>query len=165
MDRTNQSAKTYKWVSLAFLLVLCLGTGFAGSLATQTSIESWYLYLKKPFGNPPDWVFAPVWTVLYVLMAVAAWRIWQLRARTAVKQAFTLFAVQLGLNALWSPVFFGFQNPGLALSVILALWAAVFSTQRTFQALDPAAGVLFLPYRAWVTYAVYLNAGIWWLNR
>ena len=120
--------------------------------------------MKPPLAPPPG-VFAPVWTVLYTLMGIAVWRIWRLPPSSARTTALVLFAVQLALNALWSPVFFGLQNLLLALGVIVAMWIAIVLTIRAFRPLDRVAAGLLVPYLLWVTFATYLNAGFALLNR
>lgn len=161
-DVKNQKGE---WVSLLAFLVLCLGAGFLGAGITQAEIPGWYAGLQKPLGNPPNWVFAPVWTTLYILMAVAAWRIFCRRAQGGTAPAMVLFFIQLGLNALWTPVFFGWHRTGLALAVILLLLVLISATSVLFRKIDKAASILLLPYLVWVSYASYLNAGLWWLNR
>jgi tryptophan-rich sensory protein len=146
-------------------LVLCLGVGAVGALFTAPQIEGWYASLNKPFFNPPDWIFAPVWTLLYAMMAVAAWRI-QVGAadEETRKRAILAFLGQLGLNAIWSPVFFGLHSPPLALFVIVALLSALALTVVVFFRIDRLAGWLLVPYLAWVAFAATLNAAIVALN-
>jgi translocator protein len=122
----------------------------------------WYAALERPPGTPPNWLFAPVWTALYAAMAVAAWMVWR-RAGWGV--ALALFVLQLALNGTWSWLFFGLNRPGVALVEITALWLAIAATLLAFRRVRPAAGMLLAPYLAWVSYAAYLNAGLWWLNR
>jgi tryptophan-rich sensory protein len=136
------------------------------SVATIPNIPGWYQALAKPPLNPPNGVFGPVWTILYALIAFAAWRILSrppaLPGRTGALWA---FAVQLALNALWSWAFFGARSPLLGLFVIVPLLGTIVVTMRRFAALDRLAALLLAPYLAWVAFAVYLNAGVWWLNR
>ena len=134
-----------------------------GGLITATSVGDWYQELQKPAFNPPNWLFAPVWTVLYLMIAVAGWRVWR-RIGWGGGLALPAFAAQLALNLGWSSVFFGLKSPGAALAVILALMAAILVTTRLFWAADRLAGLLFLPYLAWVGFATVLNAAIWHLN-
>lgn len=150
-------------VLIAFL-VICQLTGFLGSLATQTSVETWYQGLAKPPFNPPDGIFAPVWITLYVLMGVAAWRIWLVGNPAYRGFILTVFLLHLVLNLGWSLIFFGAQMPGLALLEILALEAFVIGLTIMFWAQDKFAGLLMLPYMLWGAFAVVLNASIWWLN-
>lgn len=122
---------------------------------------SWYAALDKPPGTPPDWVFAPVWTTLFVLMAIALWLWWRARAAPLV---FAFFSLQLVLNVLWSALFFGLQRPGLALFEMLLLAVAIAATMGAGRRDAPLASMLLVPYLAWVLYAFYLNAGIVLLN-
>lgn len=122
---------------------------------------TWYAGLHKPPFTPPDFVFPLVWTLLYILMAIAAWRIWRTRG---LHHALALFILQLSLNAAWMPVAFGAQRLGLALLLIAALWAALSATVRTFWRINRIAGALLVPYLLWVTYAAYLNLGLVGLN-
>jgi translocator protein len=137
----------------------------AGGLVTRPSIPTWYAALVKPGFTPPDWLFAPVWTTLYVLMAYAVWRILSLpREWPGRAAAVTAFFVQLGLNSLWSFAFFGARSPVLGLIVVAALVVAILATIRAFWPLDRTAALLLLPYLAWVAYATALNGAIWHLN-
>jgi len=144
---------------LPFLALVALAASFGAFFQPGP----WYEALRKPPLNPPNWVFGPVWTLLYVAIAVAAWRVWQ--AQPGPSAALGLWATQLALNAAWSYLFFGLERPGLALFDIAALLALLVFTTVSFRAVDPAAGWLFVPYVAWVSFAAYLNAGLWWLNR
>jgi translocator protein len=110
-------------------------------------------------------VFGPAWTLLYTLMSIAAWRVWRQQDQPGANKALGLFFAQLGLNALWSVLFFGLQQPGLALVEIVLLWSALAIIQRDFWRLDHIAGILWIPYLAWVSFATTLNTAIWWLNR
>jgi translocator protein len=151
--------------SLLVFLVLVFAAGFFGS---RFEPGAWYAALEKPVWNPPTWVFGPVWTVLYVLIAVSAWLVWrrrghgQRRSRTDLAMGF--WGVQLVLNALWSWFFFGLQRPGLALFDIVALLVAIVATTIAFFRLHRLAGWMFVPYALWVTYATALNAAIVRLN-
>jgi len=147
---------------LAFSLFLVLLAGGVGSL---TPPDAWYAALEKPPLNPPGWVFGPVWTTLYVLMAVAAWLVWRERWRSPVVLPLLFYGVQLFLNAIWSPLFFGMHRPDLALVDLIAMWFAIAVTSFLFWRIRALAGAMLIPYMAWVTFAGYLNAGIWWLNR
>lgn len=153
-------------MSTAVGIIACLMIGALGSLVTMPAIDGWYAALRKPPFNPPNAIFGPVWTALYVLMGVSAARIWERRKLSAAsKEAMALFAVQMGLNALWSPLFFGLKEPAAALVCILLLWAAIARMIVVFRAVDRTASVLLWPYGAWVSFAVVLNASIVWLNR
>jgi translocator protein len=151
-----------KWLVLAGFVLLCLVTGFIGGAATSSAIADWYRGIAKPSWTPPDGVFAPVWTALYIMMAVAAWRVWLTGDR--VKPALALFFVQLALNLGWSLVFFGLRAPGLALIEIGFLWLAIAATMLAFFGRDSWAGLLFVPYLAWVSFAAALNFAIWRMN-
>ncbi len=150
-------------VGLLVFLALCLAVSGIGGAVTATSVATWYQTLEKPAFNPPDWVFAPVWTTLYVLMAISGWRVWRVKSE-AGRQALIVFALQLGLNLIWSFLFFGFQQIGLALIEVAALLLAILLTAVLFWRIDRLAGILFLPYLLWVGYAMLLNASLWLLN-
>lgn len=149
---------------MAGWLVLCFSVATLGGLLTRTSVETWYRALDKPGFTPPDGVFGPVWTVLYALMAVAAWRVWRRGAVPGRAWALGLFMVQLALNLAWSALFFGMQWIGGALADIVLLLVAIGATALAFRRLDPLAGWLLLPYGLWVAYATVLNGAIWALN-
>jgi tryptophan-rich sensory protein len=144
---------------LPFLALVALAAAFGAIFQPGP----WYAELRKPPLTPPNWVFGPAWTLLYVAIAVAAWRVW--RARPGPSAALALWGAQLALNALWSFLFFGLEQPELALLDIAVLLAAIVFTTLAFFAVDRVAGWLFVPYLAWVAFASYLNAGVWLLNR
>ena len=151
-------------------LLICVGAVLAassiGSFATVRAIPTWYKGLTKPSFNPPNWLFGPAWTVLYLLMAVAAWLVWkQGLGAPGVKLALAVFLVQLILNALWSVLFFGLRSPLAGLIGISGLWLAILATIILFFRVSTPAGVLLLPYIAWVSFAAILNAAILRLNR
>jgi len=147
---------------LYFFLVATLGVGALASLFTAPQIPTWYAGLNRPAIAPPDWVFAPVWTTLYILMAVAAWRVWK---RTGTKSPeMTAFALQLGLNFAWCAIFFGLHGIGAALIEIAALDVAILITTILFFRRDRLAGLLFLPILAWTGFATVLNYAFWKLN-
>ena len=150
--------------SLIGFILLGLAVGAAGGAITSTSVDTWYAALEKPSFNPPNWVFAPVWTTLYVLMAIAAWRVWRLRDTPPARPALGLWAVQLALNLCWSFVFFGARMVGGALAEIGVLFVAILATGALFWRVDRMAGALMVPYAAWVAFAMVLNAAIWRLN-
>lgn len=144
----------------------CLFVGFAGSIITSPSIPTWYSTLQKPFLSPPNWIFAPVWTILYILMGIAAYLVWrQGLKKKIVRFALKLFLLQLALNFLWSVIFFGLHLPLLALGEIILLWIVIFMTMKSFSPINKNAALLLLPYLLWVSFAVLLNAGIVLLNR
>ena len=152
-----------KWAPLLGFVGLTQAVGIAGALPTSRAVKSsWYKKLHKPAWQPPGNAFAPVWTILYLLMAVAAWRVWRKRDEepAAVNAALTLWGGQLALNALWSQLFFGTRQPKLAFAEILALWAAIAATASAFWKIDRAASALLWPYLAWVSFAGALNAAI-----
>ena len=150
-------------LALATSLAVCFAAAAVGSVATASSVGSWYRTLVKPPWTPPDWVFGPVWTLLYAAMGVAAWLVW--RSTTAVRErALTLFGVQLGLNVAWSWLFFGLRRIDLALVDIAALWVAIALTIRAFARARSAAAWLLVPYLAWVSFAAVLNAALLQLN-
>ena len=125
----------------------------------------WYGGLQKPFFNPPAWVFGPVWTVLFILMAVSAWLVWEEAEKKPVKIPLVLFYMQLLLNVTWSGLFFGTGRPDLAFAEILVLWVFILAVTVLFYRVRWTAGILFVPYLAWVSFAVVLNGSVWWLNR
>lgn len=160
------SDQTRKRDTMAFavFLALCLAVSAMGAAVTATSVGTWYRTLVKPPFSPPDWIFAPVWTTLYFMMAVAAWRVWRRGGLRQARPALTLFAVQLVLNLTWSIVFFGMRAIGAALVEIAVLLLAILATTVVFWQRDRVAGMLFIPYTAWVTFAAVLNAALWRLN-
>ena len=156
-----------KITKILTVVVTCLAVGYLSSTVTKSAITTWYPTLVKPSFNPPNWVFAPVWSTLYIMMGVAAGLVWNRIdfEKEVVKKALIVFAVQLGLNALWSYLFFGLKNPMLAGIEIIILWLMIFETYTQFSKIKIIAGYLLLPYLAWVSFAMVLNESIWWLNR
>ena len=147
-------------------VVMCLGAELIGGLLTAPAIRSgWYDTLEKPFFNPPAWVFGPVWTALFVMMAVAARLVWKQDGTASVRFPLYMFYFQLVLNVLWSALFFASKRPGWALLEIVVLWVTILAVTVMFAKISRAAGLLFLPYLGWVTFALFLNGAIWWLNR
>lgn len=145
--------------------VVCLAIGGISGIATANNLTDWYATLNKPFFNPPNWIFGPMWTLLYILMGWSVALIWDAGLRrTDVKNAVILFIVQLLLNGLWSIVFFGMQSPGLGLLVILTLWVLIYLCILWFREIDSFSAKLLWPYLAWVTFATLLNAAILVLN-
>ncbi len=160
MEWTDQKRARFR--PLGLFLLVTLGVGAIASLFTEPSIPGWYAALIHPAITPPDWVFAPVWTTLYVLMAVAAWRVWQ---KTGLKDpALYAFAGQLFLNLCWSAVFFGLHQIGFALAVLLVLDLALLATLILFWRRDPVAGMILVPYLGWASFAGLLNYEFWLLN-
>ncbi len=150
--------------ALLGFVALCLAVAAAGSAVTATSLGTWYAGLAKPAFNPPNWVFAPVWSALYLMMAFAGWRVWCRRDAPGARLALRAWALQLALNLGWSFVFFGERLIGAALAEIALLLAAVLATAVLFWRIDRVAGALLAPYAAWVAFAVVLNAAVWRLN-
>ena len=156
-------------VNNTFKLIIAIAVselaGIIGSLFTTPSIPTWYATLTKPTFNPPSWVFAPVWTTLFVLMGIAAFLIWKKGLeRKDVKIALSIFIGQLILNMLWSIIFFGLHNPGLAFIEIIFLWAAILVTIIYFHKISKLAAWLLVPYILWVSFAAFLNFSIWQLS-
>lgn len=151
-------------IMLAFFVALCLGIGALGAAVVATSVDTWYAELAKPPFTPPDRLFGPVWTVLYVLMAIAAWRVWRAADRDTRRGPLTLFALQLALTLGWTVVFFGLQKIGAAVATIVVLDVGVAVTLLAFRPIDRWAGLLMVPYLAWVAFATVLNIAIWRLN-
>lgn len=148
---------------LAFVILVAVASATASSV-TLPQIGGWYAGLEKPWFNPPNWLFGPVWTALYAMMAIAGWLVWRERGLNGARSALALFGLQLALNILWSLIFFGLESPGAAFIEITALWAAVGATTVAFRQIKPLAGWLFVPYLLWVSYAAVLNGAVWWLN-
>ncbi len=151
-----------KWLALAAFILLCIGVAVLAGYATTQSVTTWYPTLNKPDWTPPSWLFGPVWTVLYVMMALAAWLIWQ--HKPVARTAMTLFFIQLILNLLWSFAFFGARSPFLGLINILVLWLAIAATIVAFNRSSRSAAMLLIPYFCWVSFATALNFTIWQLN-
>lgn len=171
------------WIALIAFIGVALAAGGLGALfspiasttavhrsdpatatAPSTSSQAWYVSLKKPSWTPPAAWFGPIWTSLYLLMGTAAWLVWSERYHPARNAAMVSYALQLLLNALWAPIFFGMRNIGAGLFLIIALWLSLAWTVRAFYPVRPAATALMLPYLAWVSLAAALNLAIWRLN-
>ncbi len=146
------------WIVLAIWVLISLSAGFIGS---RFPPGEWYGSLAKPSFNPPGWVFGPVWTLLYILMGIAVWLVWK---EQGFSTAVYLFMAQLALNALWSYLFFGANKPGLAFLEIILLWVLILLTMILFWRVRTAAGVLFIPYLLWVSFASVLNYSLWRMN-
>lgn len=151
-------------MGLAVSVIICYGAALLGNLATMPQIPTWYAGIGKPPWTPPDWVFGPVWALLYAMMAVAAWLIWRKAEWGDGKKPLLWFACQLALNSLWSILFFGLHSPGAAFIEIFFLWLAILMTIRGFWPISKLAAVLMLPYFLWVSFASVLNATIWQMN-
>lgn len=144
----------------------CLLTGLLGSFVTTDSVTTWYADLARPSFTPPDWAFGVVWPILYVMMGISAFLIWNSGiTRKQVKVALGLFAFQLLLNGLWTPIFFGLHMLSLALAEIILLWVAILMTILAFWRISKTAAYLIIPYILWVSFAIALNAALWHLNR
>jgi tryptophan-rich sensory protein len=152
-------------LGLGVFLALCFGAGALGSLFTSPSIPTWYAELKRPVWTPPNWLFGPVWTALYLMMGVAGWLVWRQAGVSGAAWALALFGLQLALNVLWAILFFGMRSPGVAFGEIVVLWVAIAGTLAAFWRVSPTAGVLLVPYLLWVSFATALNLSIWRLNR
>lgn len=150
-----------KWGGLAGWLLVTFAASLLGSLFTD---PSWYRELARPSWSPPSWLFAPVWTLLYALMGIAAWMVWYRKGFSAARGALTLYLVQLALNAAWSWIFFGMRAPTAALAEIAVLWILILWTILAFRKHSGVAAALLVPYIAWVTFATALNAAIVMLN-
>lgn len=159
--RTPSQARLKSTLTLLGWLAMCFSAAAFGGLFGP---GEWFAKLNKPAWNPPGWVFAPVWTALYTMMAVAAWLVWQRGGFVIRRKPTTLFLVQLALSAAWTPLFIGLHLPGLAFAEIVLLWVAIAATLVSFRAVSRAAAWLFAPYLAWVTFAAALNFALWRLN-
>ena len=150
---------------LVISIVVCQGAGIIGSLFTTPAIPTWYAALQKPAFTPPNWLFAPAWITLYLLMGIAAFLIWRVGLENRrVRTALIIFLVQLVLNSLWSVVFFGMQSPLYGIIVIIILWLAILLTILKFARISSLAAWLLVPYILWVSFASALNIAIWLLN-
>lgn len=157
--------KTSQFIKFVASIAVPELTGVIASMFTTSSVTGWYASLTSPQASPPNWVFAPVWTTLYLLMGIAVFLVWEKGVtRRDVKIALTVFTGQLILNALWSIIFFGFHNIGGALIEILILWVSILVTIFTFARVSKGAAWLLVPYLLWVSFAIYLNYAIWTLN-
>ena len=152
-------------MKLFLSLAITLLVGAVAGFFTSSGVNGWYADANKPFFNPPNWIFAPVWTILYIMMGFALWFVWKNETRKAVKQtAVILFAIQLLLNFAWSFIFFYAQQPGWAFIEILVMWVMIMLTIIWFGKISPAAAWLLVPYIWWVSFATVLNFYIWKLN-
>ena len=138
-------------------------TGGLGALITISSVGSWYQTINKPSFTPPSWLFGPAWTTLYLLMGIAMFLIWK-SDHSLKKTALWLFGIQLFLNGIWSPAFFGLESPILGLVVIVPLWVMILVCIKVFFPINKVAAYLMIPYLMWVSFATALNASIWYLN-
>lgn len=153
------------YLKLTISFIFPFLAAFIGSSATTPSIPTWYASLNKPWWNPPNWLFAPVWTILYVSMAVAFYFVWTKSGDKNIRPAVNVYLFQLILNALWSIFFFGQQNPAMGLLIIVILWFLILITILRFYDLNKTAGLILIPYILWVSFASVLNLSIFLLNR
>jgi len=154
-----------KFIKIIAAIAICESAGILGAVFTMPSIPAWYRGLAKPAFTPPSWVFGPAWTILFALMGIAAYLVWEKGlAHKGAKAARAMFFVQLALNILWSFIFFGKQNPGGAFVEIIFLWLAILATILAFAKISKAAAWLLVPYIVWVSFAGYLNYSIWRLE-
>lgn len=156
---------------LLISIVIALSAGLIGSVATSSEITSWYVTINKPSFNPPNWIFGPVWTLLYILIGIALFRVWQKSIKSDQKiaspnkrKAIMVWGLQLFLNTLWSFLFFGLNSPAVGLIGIILLWISIVWTIKLFLSIDKLAALLLFPYLAWVSFATVLNLAIWQLN-
>jgi translocator protein len=155
-----------KFLKLISSIVICFLAGGIGSIFTISAIPTWYAHINKPFFSPPNWIFGPVWTTLYILMGISLYLIWIKGFKTKkVRDAIVLFVIQLTLNAIWSPVFFGYKNLLLAFVIIIAMIFYVVKTILAFSKIDKRASYLLYPYLAWISFASILNFSVWFLNK
>jgi len=151
---------------LVLSIGICLLAGGLGTIFTVSSISTWYATLVKPSFSPPNYLFGPVWTILYILIGISLYLIWKKGTKTQkVREALMLFGLQLFLNAIWSPIFFGAKNLFLSLVVIIFMWLFILRTILSFRKIDKTASYLLYPYLAWVSFASLLNFSVWMLNK
>jgi tryptophan-rich sensory protein len=154
----------HRWLTLLLFLLLCCSAAWLASIWTASSVRTWYVGLRKPAFNPPNWLFGPVWSILYLLMAISAWLVWQNAQRGTGKVALILFFLQLGLNVAWSGIFFRLRRPVWALIEIGFLFIAIVATALAFSAISALAFWMMVPYALWSGFAGLLNFEIWRLN-
>ncbi len=161
MSNSNEHAETPQYLVLVGFVVACFGAAAIGGFFPP---DDWYASLNPPCFAPPNWVFGPVWTVLYFMMAVSGWLVWKSNDKPGKRAALSLFGTQLTLNSIWSALFFGLHRPDLALIEIVILWASILATILLFRRHSATAALLLIPYLAWVSFASVLNYGFWSLN-
>lgn len=168
VSSTGSTRFMNRLLRLLSALALPYIAGLIGSVATTPALSTWYAELVKPSFNPPNWIFGPVWTTLYLLMGIAFYRVWSQAVphhdTARQRQTILLFMIHLAINAAWPLVFFGLQSPTGGLLVIITLLIVIFSLIRRFFSFDRVAGYLLIPYFSWVLFATLLNAAIWYLN-
>lgn len=154
-----------KILKLIAAILVCQFAGFIGSFFTAPSVTTWYASIQKPDFTPPNWIFAPVWTTLFLLMGISLYLVWERGLeKKEVKLAISIFGIQFVLNIIWSLLFFGLQNPFFAFVEIILLWIAILATIVLFYRISGKAGLLMVPYILWVSFAAFLNYSIWILN-
>jgi tryptophan-rich sensory protein len=153
-----------RWISLICWMGICFAVAGVSGSWTASEVPGWYRTLVRPSIAPPNWVFGPVWTLLYAMMAVAAWQVWESAPSSLRTWGLVLFLVQLGLNFAWSLIFFRQHAIGAALTEVVVLWAAIGTTTLVFERVSPAAAWMMAPYWAWVSFAAILNEEYWRLN-
>ena len=152
-------------LKLILSIIICQAAGLIGTIFTMDSIPTWYAALNKPTFNPPNWLFGPVWTVLYLMMGISLFIVWKEELKNKiVKSAFIIFMIQLFLNTIWSVVFFGMQSISGGLIIIVLLWLMILFTIIKFMKISRVAGILLIPYLLWVSFATFLNYSIFQLN-
>jgi benzodiazapine receptor len=151
-------------VSLIIAIIICFGAAAIGSFFTAKSVSTWYVTLNKPTWNPPSWLFGPVWTILYLMMAISIWLIWSKFTFKDYPVIYSIFALQLILNVIWSGIFFGLRQPGWAVIDIAVLWILILLYVLFTWPVSKAASLLFVPYLLWVGFAGVLNFTIWRIN-
>lgn len=157
--------KNVNILKLFACILICQFAGVIGSVFTASSLENWYLFLEKPAFNPPSWVFFPVWTILYTLMGISLYIVLENGFQDLeVKKGVLIFVIQLGLNSIWSFLFFGLKSPYYAFVEIIFLWLAILLTIYQFRKISKTASYLLIPYIIWVSFAAILNYNIWILN-
>ena len=152
-------------LALAGFIGGCMAAGAIGAVATARGLKGWYPALRKPAFTPPNQVFGPVWTTLYVLIGASGYRLWQKRQAPEAREALRWWGLQMAANAAWSPIFFGLQKPGPALADLGLMWGAIAMQARTAWQVDKPAALMTVPYLGWVTFAGALNEEVWRLNR
>ncbi len=163
--RSSSDSRAFQWRSLLFWITLCELAGIAGSVFTVSAIPTWYATLNRPSFSPPNWLFGPVWVILYMLMGIAIALVRQHTAmKNRVQKATQLFLVHLAANALWSPIFFGTKNIPLSFVVIGFVWVSIILLIFRFYEIEKKSAYLLLPYLAWISFATVLNYNIWLLN-
>ncbi|MFH1715650.1 MAG: TspO/MBR family protein [Elusimicrobiota bacterium] len=152
-------------IKLILSVLLCQGAGVVGGFITAKTVKTWYVTLNKPSFNPPDWVFGPVWTFLYLCMGVSLYLVWKESDNNVINKAVIVFLIQLVLNSLWSILFFGVRSPFLALIDIIFLLIGIALCIILFYNISKLAGYLMMPYFLWVCFAAVLNTSLWLMNK